>query len=136
MKKFLVIGLLLIILIVGGSVYFMDNLQSTATFIDLPPQQFSQDLQKSEYTLIDVRTLDEYNAGHIVNAQQSDYYQTQEFTAYIGALDRNGKYLVYCKTGVRSGLVMQMMRDMGFTNVSDLQGGYNAWLAAGLSVEK
>jgi rhodanese-related sulfurtransferase len=31
---------------------------------------------------------------------------------------------------------MQMMRDMGFINVSDLQGGYNAWLAAALPVEK
>jgi rhodanese-related sulfurtransferase len=136
MKKFLILGLLLIILIVGGSIYFMDNLQSMATFIDLTPQQFSQDLQSNGYTLIDVRTIDEYNAGHIANAKQSDYYQTQAFTAYIGSLDRNGKYLVYCKTGVRSGLVMQMMRDMGFINVSDLQGGYNAWLAAALPVEK
>jgi phage shock protein E len=136
MKKFLILGLLLIVLIVGGSVYFMDNLQSTATFVDLAPQQFNQDLKVGGYTLIDVRTVDEYNAGHIANAKQSDYYQIQAFTAYIGALDKKGKYLVYCRTGKRSGLVMQMMRDMGFTNVSDLAGGYNVWIANGFPVEK
>jgi len=136
MKKLFILGLLLVILIVGGSVYFMDNLQSSATFIDLPPQQFSQDLKTGGYTLIDVRTLAEYNAGHIANAKQADYYQTQEFTSFLGTLNKKGKYLVYCRTGVRSALVMQMMRDMGFTNVSDLSGGYNAWAAAGLPTEQ
>lgn len=136
MKKFFVLCLLLIILVVGGSVYFMDNLQTTATFIDVAPQQFSQDLKTGDYTLIDVRTLDEYNAGHLKNASQSDYYQTQAFTTYLGSLNVNGKYLIYCRTGKRSALVMQMMRDMGFTSVSDLAGGYNAWLANGLPTEQ
>jgi len=136
MKKFFILALLLIILIVGGSVYFMDNLQNTATFVDIAPQQFSQDLKKGGYALIDVRTIDEYNAGHIKGSQQSDYYQTQVFTTFLGSLDKTKKYLLYCRTGVRSALVMQMMRDMGFANVSDLQGGYNAWTTAGLPVEK
>lgn len=135
MKKLLILGLLIIILIVGGSVYFMDNLASQATFVDLTPKQFSQDLRTGGYTLIDVRTLAEYNAGHIKNAKQSDYYQTQAFTIYIESLDKQGKYLLYCRTGQRSLLVMQMMRDMGFVNVSDLAGGYNAWTAAGLPTE-
>jgi len=138
MKKLIVIGLLLIILIVGGSIYFMDNLQTTATFVDIPPVQFSQDLKAgaNAFTLIDVRTIDEYNAGHIANSKQSDYYQTEVFTTFLGTLDKKGKYLVYCRTGKRSSLVMQMMRDMGFTNVSDLQGGYNAWVANGLPTEQ
>lgn len=138
MKKFLILALLLIILIVGGGIYFMDNLQSTATFVDVPPQQFSQDLKTgaNAFTLIDVRTLDEYNAGHIKNAKQSDYYQTQTFATFLGSLDKTKKYLLYCRTGKRSALVMQMMRDMGFVSVSDLAGGYNAWLAAGFPVGK
>jgi rhodanese-related sulfurtransferase len=136
MKKFFILALLLIILIVGGSVYFMDNLSSQATFVDITPAQFSQDLKSGGFTLIDVRTLDEYNAGHIKNAQQSDYYQTQAFTSFLGSLDKKGKYLIYCRTGKRSSLVMQMMRDMGFVSVSDLAGGYNAWVSSGLPVEK
>jgi rhodanese-related sulfurtransferase len=136
MKKLLVLGLLLIILIMGGSVYFKNNLASQATFIDLIPKQFNQDLKTGGYTLIDVRTLQEYNAGHLKNAKQIDYYQTQAITAYIAALDSKGKYLLYDRTGERSLLVMQMMRDLGFANVSDLSGGYNAWVAAGLPVEK
>ena len=140
MKKVIIAGLLLVILIVGGAVALMpsakmnsnaDVLALVSPFTDLSPQQFKQALVSTRYTLIDVRTVAEYGAGHLAKAEQSDYYQTQQFSKFLDSLDKNKSYLIYCRTGVRSGEAMDLMLQKGFKSVYDLAGGYNAWVAAG-----
>jgi rhodanese-related sulfurtransferase len=101
----------------------------------LTPEQFDTALSTGEYTLIDIRTTDEFNSGHLKNALQNDYYQTQQFSSYLDSLDKNKKYLMYCRTGHRSGLAMGIMQQKGFANVSDLSGGITAWTASGLPTE-
>jgi rhodanese-related sulfurtransferase len=144
MNKYLLVGLLvLIIALIGGIVYISSMgksntnvLGSVSSFSDLSPQQFSQDLNVGGYTLLDVRTIDEYNAGHIKGAKQEDFYQTQAFSNYLDTLNKNGKYLIYCRTGIRSAKAMQLMQDKGFANVHDLVGGYNAWVSSSLPTEQ
>lgn len=138
MNKYLLIGLLfLIIALIGGIVYIssMDKQPSLKSFGDLTTEVFNYDLNTGGYTLIDVRTADEYKAGHIVNAKQADFNQAEIFSKYLSTLDKNGKYLIYCRTGIRSAKAMQLMQDKGFTNVHDLVGGYTAWLSSNLPVE-
>jgi len=101
----------------------------------LTPEQFNTALSTDEYTLIDIRTMDEFNSGHLKNAAQNDYYQTQQFSSYLDSLDKNKKYLIYCRTGHRSGLALGIMQQKGFTNVSDLSGGITAWTSSGLPTE-
>jgi len=86
--------------------------------------------------LIDVRTPEEFSAGYIEGAVNSDFQKTAEFGEYLDSLDKSKPYLVYCRTGRRSGEALKLMRDKGFTNVADLGGGIAAWEAAGLAVVK
>ena len=85
------------------------------------------------FVILDVRTPDEFNAGHIAKASMVDY-ESQDFNAKISELDRNRKYLVYCRTARRSGLAVKVMKDLGFREVYDMAGGINQWKAEGLPV--
>jgi rhodanese-related sulfurtransferase len=144
MNKYLLIVLLGLVIVLIGAIFFISHMEnsnsnvlnSIAAFSDISPDQFNQALSSGQYQLIDVRTLDEYNGGHIKNAKQSDYYQTQVFSNFLDSLDKNGKYLVYCRAGNRSRETLAIMRQKGFKTVYDLAGGYNAWVSSNLPVEK
>jgi phage shock protein E len=144
MNKFLFTSLFALVTILIGAVFFMTSMKSSNTnvlgvvsvFSDLTPQQFDSAIKSGQYELIDVRTLDEYNAGHIKGAKQEDFYQTQALSNYLDTLDKNGKYLIYCHTGNRSGLTLGLMQQKGFATVYDLAGGYNAWVSSGFPTEK
>lgn len=81
-------------------------------------------------TVIDVRTPEEFEAGHLADAVLIDIYR-DDFTQQLDALDRTTPYLIYCRSGNRSEQARQIMTDLGFTNVTDIAGGYQAWQAAG-----
>jgi phage shock protein E len=79
--------------------------------------------------VIDVRTPSEFDAGHIAGAQNIDV-EASDFGSRIASLDKKGAYLVYCRTGRRSGIAAQQMADAGFTSIVDA-GGMDALVAAG-----
>lgn len=85
------------------------------------------------YTILDVRTLSEYETGYIDQALHIDYYDAS-FRESIDALDRDATYVVYCRTGRRSAETVRMMQQMGFSNVYDLEGGISVWSAKGYPV--
>ena len=78
-------------------------------------------------TVVDVRTPAEYAAGHIAGAQNIDV-QAADFGARIAALDKKAPYLVYCRSGSRSGIAAATMAAAGFTDIVD--GGAMADLVA------
>lgn len=87
---------------------------------------------KSErLVVLDVRTPPEAAQGHLPGAMLIDFYAT-DFRTQIATLDRAGQYVLYCRTGNRSGQARQIMQDLGFTEVYDISGGIVAWKAAGL----
>ena len=75
---------------------------------------------------IDVRTTDEFNAGHIEGAAHIPY---EEIAARIAEVttDKNAKIHLYCRSGNRSGIAQQTLQAMGFTNTIN-EGGYEAIL--------
>ncbi len=83
-----------------------------------------------EGIILDVRTSAEYIEGHIEGAVNIDFYQT-DFGYNIAALDHSQTYMIYCRTGNRSGSTRQLMQDLNFENVYELDGGTVAWTAAG-----
>ena len=87
------------------------------------------------FRLVDVRTPEEFAAGHLQGAALVDF-KSADFEAEIGKLPREAKVLIYCRSGHRSGLAMQRMRALGFRDVRDIGGGINAWSAAGLPLAK
>jgi rhodanese-related sulfurtransferase len=88
-----------------------------------------------DFMIIDVRTPEEYAEGHIADSALIDFY-TEDFEEQIGQLDREGKYLVYCRSGNRSSRALSVMEELGFEEVYNMLGGIGAWTAAGLPTVK
>jgi len=80
--------------------------------------------------IIDVRTAAEFSGGHIANAINIDYY-SPDFTSKVATLDRNNRYVVYCRTGVRGAAATEIMRDISFTQAQNLTGGLVQWILDG-----
>lgn len=76
----------------------------------------------SNLVIVDVRTQGEFEAGHIKGALNIDVNRP-DFKEKIGGLDKNKKYLVYCRSGNRSKIAGRIMESMGFKEVYDLAGG-------------
>ncbi len=85
--------------------------------------------------VIDVRTPAEYAAGHIAGARNLDWTGGALDDAMPG-LDKSAPVLLYCASGRRSAAAREAMRQAGFNDVKDLEGGYRAWTAAGLPTSR
>ncbi|MES2707488.1 MAG: rhodanese-like domain-containing protein [Verrucomicrobiota bacterium] len=86
-------------------------------------------------TVIDVRTPEEFAAGHLKGAKNVDFNE-DDFEKKLSTLDRNKTYLVHCAAGGRSTRSLKLLDKLGFKSVIHLDEGYKGWTAAGLPVEK
>ena len=87
----------------------------------------------SATVVLDVRTPDEYAAGHLEGAKLLDL-NSGDFEAALPSLDVAATYVVYCRSGNRSGQAVAMMEKAGFTAVTDLGAMEDAAKATGLAV--
>jgi phage shock protein E len=87
------------------------------------------------FIVLDVRTADEFNAGHIKGAINIDIRQSDAF-AKIDKLDRKTKYIVYCRTSNRSKLAVDHMITSGFKNIYHMMDGFVGWSQNMLPTEK
>ncbi len=85
--------------------------------------------------IIDVRTSGEFQAGHIPDAMLIDFY-AKNFVERVKALDKDTTYLLYCRTGNRSGQTLKLMRNLGFKAAYNMKGGMNKWAPAKYPVIK
>lgn len=93
-------------------------------------QQFNEIKSNHPDALIlDVRTAAEYRQGAIPGAKNIDI-MSSGFLDQIEKLDKSKPYLVYCRSGNRSGQACQMMVSAGFTNLYNLSGGITAYRPA------
>jgi phage shock protein E len=83
--------------------------------------------------VLDVRTPEEFNTGHLQGARNVDF-RAADFDTRLAALDRGTAYALYCHSGNRSGQALQKMTAAGFTRVTDLAGGITAWTQAGKQI--
>lgn len=94
-----------------------------------------ENLASDDFVFLDVRTTSEYEAGHIAGAVLLDF-NSGNFENEVDLLDKNNKYLIYCRTSNRSGQALSVMKNLGFMEVYDLDGGIVAWEAAGYPTTK
>lgn len=80
--------------------------------------------KSSELQLIDVRTAEEYEFGSIATARNFDVNQIRE---HLDELDRNAPVVVFCQIGLRGYLAYRILKQHGFTQVSNLSGGYKTY---------
>lgn len=85
--------------------------------------------------ILDVRTPEEYNESHLNKAILLDYYRT-DFKNQVTKLDKTKPIFVYCKGGGRSTSSCEILKNLGFKEVYNLQGGITDWKKAGKSVVK
>lgn len=104
---------------------FIFNLQSN---YDISPKDlnliFNQKL--SENILLDVRTKEECSESKIPGSLNIDYY-SENFKNNLDKLNKNLNYYIYCRSGNRSGKTVVILREKGFKNVFNLEGGILAW---------
>ena len=81
----------------------------------------STTLKDATPTIIDVRSPEEFAAGHLEGAINLDY-EGGTLEAELGSLDQDAAYMVYCHSGRRSALATTLMTEAGFTDVIDLGG--------------
>ena len=105
---------------------------------ELSPQECNRLLTEEKEmacTILDVRTAEEFHKGHLVGAENVDFYRP-DFRQCIEKKDRTCGYLVYCRRGVRGHKTMELMRECGFLDVTNISGGFENWTSQGLPVER
>ncbi len=106
---------------------------------DIPAQIVTKDITDynreafSHVVLLDVRTPEEYNRGHLHNAININILD-ETFTQTVNKLDKKKPVYVYCQVGGRSTRASEKLKALGFVNIVNLMGGYSAWQKAGKPV--
>ncbi len=138
LKNFMVLALsaslVIGVALTGGCVR-----DKTATIEDITPQEAFTLIQNNQnnpdFVIIDVRTPAEFAEEHIENAINLDFY-SEAFQDMLNKLDKNKTYLIYCRSGGRSGTVLDIMAELNFKEVYNILGGILSWEAEGLPTAK
>lgn len=98
----------------------------------LNPADFQALLTKTpDRQLIDIRTPEECAQGILEGATILNFYE-KDFKDKVAALDKAKPTFIYCARGGRSSEAFALMKQIGFTNLYELKGGYTAWTSDGL----
>lgn len=102
---------------------------------DLSPQEFSRQLgeKKDAAILVDVRTPDEFNSGHLQGAISLDF-NGPAFQEGLAKLPKDKEVYVYCHSGGRSAASVSSFLKAGHKHVTNLADGIAGWKSAGLPV--
>jgi rhodanese-related sulfurtransferase len=85
-----------------------------------------ENTKNTKFVILDVRTPAEYAEGHIANATNIDF-KADDFAQNVSKLDKSRKYLIYCRSGHRSGLALEVMKTQLFETVYNIDGGISKW---------
>lgn len=119
------------------SMFLYASCQSQEPIKRMDPSAFEKELKTNgSVQLLDVRTLEEYNAGHIKNCILGDINDPASYQKAITVLDKTKPVYVYCLSGGRSHRAAQDLLARGFTAIYELDGGMNAWRRNALPEEK
>jgi phage shock protein E len=128
-RQLILLGLAAVFLVVGCSAVGTSDAEAAVRKVS--PAEAVPMLETR--TVIDVRTPEEFAAGHIAGALNIPV-EAADFGARISELDPGDEYLVYCRTGRRSAVAADIMAEAGFTDVVDA-GGLDELARAGAAIE-
>lgn len=99
---------------------------------DIDVQTVNAIKDRDDVFVIDVREQWEYDEGHIPNIT---LMPMGEIASRLSEIPTDKQVVVTCRSGNRSSQVATFLRDQGFTNIHNMEGGIVAWQQAGLPVE-
>lgn len=131
----------ILIILLGVNIFACSSQQQasdvkTSAVKNMDPGEASNLLANNhDIIIIDVRTPAEFNAGHIKGAKNINIADS-DFQSQIEKLNRDSTYFVYCRTGHRSGMAVNLMQQLNFKSIYHLQHGITEWVAEGKPVVK
>ena len=106
---------------------------------DISPKEAHELIKKhadnDNFIIFDVRTPAEFKSGRIENSINLDYY-TKTFQKDLDKLDKEKTYLVYCRSGNRSGRTLPLMKKLNFHEAYNMTGGIGVWYSQKFPVVK
>ncbi len=84
--------------------------------------------------VLDIRTPEEFNEARLADAIMVDFY-ADDFAAQLDTLDKDVPYVLYCNSGNRSSDAVKTMKDLGFVEVYEIDGGIVNWYDQGFPIE-
>ena len=88
------------------------------------------EIQDTDYILVDVRTAEEYESGHIQDAVNFDFY-SESFQNDILTLDKSSSIILYCRTQNRSTKTANYLKENRYKEITILEGGITSWVKNG-----
>ncbi|KCZ72772.1 Rhodanese-related sulfurtransferase [Candidatus Methanoperedens nitroreducens] len=130
-KTYFIIALIFLLLAtVSGCI---STIQGNPKYVDITVQQAKEMIDRGEIFILDVRTQEEYDAGHI---EDSTLIPVQVIDKRLDEIPKDKKILVYCRTGHRSVQASEILVNNGFKEVYNMKGGIIGWTDAGYEVVK
>ena len=115
--------ILMIALVIGGLFMFMQNSNANQT---MTYEKLQNKLNaKEDFVLLDVRTQEEFDAGHIAGAVLLPYDEINVKAATV-LPDKEKEIVLYCRSGRRSAIAKKELVELGYKDVEDF-GGINRW---------
>ena len=109
-------------------VYSCQIFESTEISV-ISDAQFNE-IQGTDYVLVDVRTVEEYESGYIQEAVNFDFY-SESFQKEILSLDKSASIVLYCRTQNRSTKTANYLKENGYKEITVLEGGITSWVKNG-----
>jgi len=113
----------------------MFSLFSKSAKVDVTVNEFKKMLEAERGVIIDVRTKQEYDNGHLKLTDAQYDFLNGDFQNQIDSFDKNKTYYLYCRSGNRSGQAARIMQKEGFENVYNV-GGFEDLENAGFESNK
>ena len=135
MKPRLIRSLLLLILALSILVTACSSDTTTQSIELVSPADVAQVIADDPAGLVvlDIRTPEEFNEARLADAIMVDFY-ADDFADQLDTLDKDVPYVMYCRTGNRSSDAVKTMKDLGFVEVHEIDGGIVNWHEQGYPV--
>ncbi|WP_301100617.1 rhodanese-like domain-containing protein [Propionivibrio sp.] len=123
------------IAIVSGTMLLIVSFRRPGDHNSLNSTQATLLINREDAQIVDVREPDEYSAGHLPESRNIPAGRLEERASELDKF-KDKPLILICQSGSRSTGACKQLMNLGFTRAHHLEGGINAWRAAGLPLKK
>ncbi|MEN8235639.1 MAG: rhodanese-like domain-containing protein [Actinomycetota bacterium] len=129
--------LLVVALVLATLATSCSSASATQTIELVSPAKAAEVIEDSPEGLVilDIRTAEEFNQARVSGAIMVDFYAA-DFADQLDELDKDVPYVMYCNSGNRTSEAVKTMKDLGFAEVYEVDGGIQNWYQQGYPIEQ